>query len=501
MDSEATLGTGSIIGGDFVIERDLARGGMGAVFVALQRSTGRRRALKIVHPSLLTSAHEVERFMQEARIGAAIRSRHIVEVIAAGVDRALGAPWLAMELLEGQTLAARVNAAGPLSASEMLTLFAQLGDAIGAAHDAGIVHRDLKPENLFLQTVHGESAPWSLKVLDFGVSKVLHERRTSATSTGQIGTPLWMAPEQCDAHGAIRAATDVWALGLLAFWALTGQPYWLGARGAEPNLPAVLSELLVSELEPPSRRASLWPAALDPWFARCVHRDASARFSHARAACDELVALLRGGDRSMRPPAAAWSASSIAPAPTPIAAPSPQPFAAPAAPALAAPEPAQSASRWLWIVVALCIVVGGGAAALGAHRRSRDDEPEGVSNTSPHNPFTRPIPARTNQLGATGDPPTQGLATPTISAPAAARPMRAREHFSDLDADCAQATRAQRPLGMRVSGAPSTAELDAQDAHVANCTSVLEVCTTGDCPSYDSMRGAGFTFWCCAPSP
>lgn len=495
MDSVAAITNGSIIGGDFVIERDLARGGMGAVFVAVQRSTGRRRALKILHPSLLTDAHNVERFMQEARIGAAIHSRHVVEVIAAGVDRALGAPWLAMEMLEGQTLAARVQAGGALGASEALTLFAQLGDAIGAAHDAGIVHRDLKPENLFLQSVAGESAAWTLKVLDFGVSKVLAESRTSATSTGQIGTPLWMAPEQCDTHGAIRAATDVWALGLIAFWTLTGQPYWLAAREAETNLPAVLSELLVSEIEPASRRSPRWPAALDPWFARCVHRDAAARFGHARQACDELVALLRGADRSMRAPVATAAAPSVAPAMQPHSALVAQPFAAPATPHLA-PSSA-GGSRWLWAVVALCFVVGGGAAAMGAHRRSRDESSESVSNTVPRNQVAFPSVARTNQLGASNEAPVAPQTAPSTAL--APRPMRSREHFGELDGDCAAATQSQLSLGMRVSGAPATFELDTHDAHVAGCKSVLEVCTASDCPAYEALRRTGFSYWCCAP--
>jgi tRNA A-37 threonylcarbamoyl transferase component Bud32 len=360
MDTVDRLAAGALIGDDFVIERELARGGMGAVYVARQRSTGRLRALKVLQPSLLDGGRHVERFLQEARIGAAFRSAHVVEVIAAGVVRELGTPWMAMELLEGETLARRVERVGPMALPEIAQLAVQLGDALGAAHGAGVVHRDIKPENLFLCAVPSATFHWSLKVLDFGIAKVVQDSRTAATATSSIGTPLWMAPEQTDAQGRIGPATDVWALGLLLFWAHTGRYYWRSANLEHLNLSAVLREMIIDPIEPASTRAislgASMPPALDPWFARCLDRDAHRRFSNGREACDALLALLSSLHEVPVATPVAFASTTAMPAVTPVgvhtftsvaatSAPSVAATAfAPAAPALAAAPPLAPAS-------------------------------------------------------------------------------------------------------------------------------------------------------------
>ncbi|MBI3200555.1 MAG: hypothetical protein HYZ29_03360 [Myxococcales bacterium] len=126
------LQPGSVFAGDFRIERALAMGGMGAVYVAEQLSTGRRRALKLLLPSLVDSERSRERFEQEARVASRIASDHVVEVVSAGVDPGTGAPWLAMELLEGETLAQRVERSGPLGPAETLEVMRQLCHALVA---------------------------------------------------------------------------------------------------------------------------------------------------------------------------------------------------------------------------------------------------------------------------------------------------------------------------------------------------------------------------------
>ncbi|MCA9580029.1 MAG: serine/threonine protein kinase, partial [Myxococcales bacterium] len=185
-------------------------------------------------------------FLEEARIGSEIESDHVVEVVGAGVDQDTGSPWLAMELLEGETLSDRV-ARGRLSPAELLPLVAGLRHGLGRAHARGIVHRDLKPENLFIARGRGAGAEESLKILDFGIAKLLQGGKTAATQN-IAGSPLWMAPEQADG-GAIRPATDVWALGLIAFDALVGQPYWRSAREGA-TLTRLLVEILTEPLEP-----------------------------------------------------------------------------------------------------------------------------------------------------------------------------------------------------------------------------------------------------------
>ncbi len=173
---------------------------MGAVYVAEQESTGKLRALKVMQSGLISAPKNRERFLLEARVGAKISSDHIVEVVAAGVDGASGMPWLAMELLDGEDLAAMGQRRGRLEASEVLEIFEQLCHALGAAHLASVVHRDLKPENIFIGRSRRASVPFTVKVLDFGIAKILQESRTSATSTAVIGSPLWMAPEQLTAR-------------------------------------------------------------------------------------------------------------------------------------------------------------------------------------------------------------------------------------------------------------------------------------------------------------
>src|SRR5690606_16128146 len=134
-----------------------------------------------------------------------------------------GVPYIAMELLEGKDLRQHVDKNGLLTIGEAAPVLEQVGHALAAAHRMGLVHRDLKAENVFLHQSQGQT---QVKLLDFGVVKVLDAHRTSGTGTGAVGSPLWMAPEQTSAGGRIAPATDVWAYALLAYYLLTGKYYW-----------------------------------------------------------------------------------------------------------------------------------------------------------------------------------------------------------------------------------------------------------------------------------
>ncbi len=298
-----TLSAGAMFAGDFVIVRALAQGGMGAVYVAHQQSTGKDRALKVMHPGLAASQVSRDRFVQEAKVGAQIDSDHVVEVVGAGVDAATGMPWLAMELLQGEELAARILR-GPLPLEEMREVFDQLCDALGKAHARGVVHRDLKPENVFIATARRRGVPFTMKILDFGIAKILKENQTAATVTSVIGSPMWMAPEQGDSVARLRPATDVWALGLMAFHALTGRSYWRSGNSDAPSLQAILTEVMVSPIVPPSTRlrelgvgVSL-PDGFDGWFLGCVQRDPGQRYADANVAWAALQAVLGAGPRA-----------------------------------------------------------------------------------------------------------------------------------------------------------------------------------------------------------
>jgi serine/threonine protein kinase len=288
-----SLSVGSVFGGEWRVLARLAEGGMGTVYRVEQCSTGQLRALKVLRAGLWEDPRARERFEQEAQVVSKIRSEHITRVIAAGIDADEGAPWIAMELLEGETLKKRVEREGPFGRIETLELARQLCHALATAHDAGIVHRDLKPENVFVTRSASAGGGELFKLLDFGIATALEEFETSATVTSVIGSPLWMAPEQVRRE-RIKPATDVWSLGLLMFWVLTAKPYWKKTFPAD----AVLYEKMVEPLVPASQRAvelgcdGAIPPGFDPWFARCVSRKIDERYVDAAAAFDAFERVM-----------------------------------------------------------------------------------------------------------------------------------------------------------------------------------------------------------------
>jgi serine/threonine protein kinase len=368
------LQPGDVFAGDFRVERPLAMGGMGAVYVVEQLSTGRKRALKLLLPSLVENPRTRERFEQEARIASRIESDHVVEVVGAGVDPQSGAPWLAMELLDGETLHARVQRTGPLSPAETLEVFRQMCHGLAAAHAAGLVHRDIKPENLYLAIPRREGIPFTLKILDFGIAKLTADVRGTSGATGAVGSPLWMAPEQTTPSGIVPA-TDVWALGLVAFHCLTGRSYWLVANAEDATLQGLLREVLMDPIEPASARAArlgvghLIPPGFDAWFARAVSRDPSHRQQHASEALASLhVAFGTAPPASITYPSShVVAAVSRAPSFPELGATAPNTVAS----VPLAPPPPKKSNALLWVVGilgvllvgAIALIVIGGAAA------------------------------------------------------------------------------------------------------------------------------------------
>ncbi len=289
------LRDGMLFARDFRVVRALAEGGMSAVYVAEQISSGRQRALKVMSADLVRDASSREQFVQEARIGGRIKSGHVVEVIAAGIDEDTELPWMAMELLEGEDLAELVGRRGPLALHEVREIFDQLADALGAAHSAGVIHRDIKPRNIFVARSQLRGMPFVVKVLDFGISKLIARSDTSVSATRQLGSPLFMAPEQARSGAKLRRSTDVWPLGLLAYYLLTGRYYWTSVSPDGVDLNALLMEIAVDPIEAPTVRAEqqgnggLLPAGFDGWFSKCLQRDPEARFMEA----SECIATLK----------------------------------------------------------------------------------------------------------------------------------------------------------------------------------------------------------------
>jgi formylglycine-generating enzyme required for sulfatase activity/serine/threonine protein kinase len=289
------LEPGRVFGKDFRILRALKAGGMGAVYICEQLSTGKQRALKVMNPDLAQDPATRDRFVLEARAAAQIDSDHVVEVVTAGVDEETGAPYLVMELLRGEELHDAQERLGPLPVGDVAEVLAQIGHALERAHAMGIVHRDLKPQNVFLSVSRRKDAAFTAKILDFGIAKLVAD--SQKTSTQPLGSPLFMSPEQTDRRGRISPATDVWALGLIAFKLLTGWDFW---RETD-SLPMLLREIVVDTLPFASERArevgaaEMLPVGFDAWFSRCVNRDIDARFADAGACVRAFAELVEPG--------------------------------------------------------------------------------------------------------------------------------------------------------------------------------------------------------------
>jgi eukaryotic-like serine/threonine-protein kinase len=294
-----------IFAGRYRIVRHIADGGMGAVFEAEHVSTEARIALKLLLPHVVHLPHARRRFELEAKVAARVNSEHIVKVFDAGLDERTRSPFLAMELLMGQTLAAHVKRSGPLPSGEVLTLMRQVARGLDAAHDyrtpggvaQPIVHRDLKPENLFLAE-QGDGTTL-VKILDYGIAKVLSS--TTEVSQEVRGTPLYMAFEQA-AGEALSPQTDIWAFGLITYFALTGRHYWPAANKATGSTQALFAEILTLPLPLPSRRLRedgcpiVLPSAFDAWLLRCIDRNPTRRFGSAGQAVEALAHALEGAD-------------------------------------------------------------------------------------------------------------------------------------------------------------------------------------------------------------
>lgn len=286
------LSAGSVFAGRYRVERLIAAGGMGAVYEVVHIETNRRRALKVMHAQYVSNDVLREKFRQEARVAAEIESEHIVDVFDAGVDDATGMPFLVMELLRGEDLRTRLKRAGALPKEEALRYLFESSLALDKTHRARIVHRDLKPDNLFLcERAHG---PPLIKVLDFGIAKLVLEASAQANATSSLGTPLYMAPEQFVLKGTISPATDVFALGLIAFTLLVGKPYWYPESTSGSGMLAFAMHAATGPRDSAVARARHQfgvelPSGFDTWFFRATAREPTARFASAGDAVRALA--------------------------------------------------------------------------------------------------------------------------------------------------------------------------------------------------------------------
>lgn len=262
---------------------------MGAVYEAVDTRSDRKRALKVLLPSMLADDDVRARFDREARLTGAIESDHLVEVSDAGVDPETNAPFIAMELLRGQDLESLVRQTGRAAPADVVSLLSQAALALDKTHAAGIVHRDLKPENLFV--TRRENGTICLKVLDFGAAKKIAADGSGAGSTRVLGTPLYMPPEQALGRADLGPPVDLYALGHMAYALLVGSHYWREEQRTMDVLPFLMRSSQGSP-EPATVRALragvCLPPAFDGWFAKATAVEPLARY---RTASETIAAL------------------------------------------------------------------------------------------------------------------------------------------------------------------------------------------------------------------
>jgi eukaryotic-like serine/threonine-protein kinase len=272
---------GMLLGGRYRIGDLIGQGGMSAVYAAEDLRLARVVAVKLLACDGADS--DAERLFREAKAAARAQHPAVVTVFGFGSDDALGLDYLAMEYLEGEDLAARIRAQGALAEPFVVRLGAEIADALAAVHATGVVHRDLKPANIFLAR-RGLRVD-EVKLLDFGVAR--HSDMQTLTAPGQlIGTLRYMAPEQLRNPRAAGPRSDIYALGVTLYEALTAESPYRG-RDAMALTMQVGSGVRVPLLE----RRPETSASVRDVVERCLALDPAARFSSARTLCEALLAL------------------------------------------------------------------------------------------------------------------------------------------------------------------------------------------------------------------
>jgi serine/threonine protein kinase len=272
--------------GEYRIDKVLGRGGMGTVYAGVQPVIEKQVAIKLLNTQFSADENLVRRFIDEARAVNRIRHANIIDIFSFGqIAPPDGRQYFVMEYLEGTTLAERMEK-GDLTGDDMPIFLTQICDALDAAHGENIVHRDLKPENVWIVTPK-RGKPF-VKLLDFGIAKLLSSGERSTTQTGMVmGTPHYMSPEQC--HGkAVDHRTDIYAMGVMLYQLYSGRLPFQGETFAE-----ILAKQIIDTPEPPSKYAQI-PAELDKLIMKCLSKDPAGRPQSAKELGQLLGSILAG---------------------------------------------------------------------------------------------------------------------------------------------------------------------------------------------------------------
>lgn len=279
------VGIGDVIADKYRVESLLGRGGMGYVVAANHTQLERAVAIKLLYPDYCASPEAIARFLNEARACARIESEHVAKVLDMGMLDD-GDPYMVMELLEGQDLARELGARGMLSVEDAIDYVLQVSEALAEAHALGIVHRDLKPANLF--KTRRTDGTTLIKVLDFGISKVLDNDDQAPPSLTRnqdlVGSPAYMSPEQVRNPKAVDVRSDLWSLGILLHEFLGGRAPFMA------DAPFSLLASVVSD--PPESLRLLRPNLTEELYivvSRCLEKDPAKRYQEVLELVEALT--------------------------------------------------------------------------------------------------------------------------------------------------------------------------------------------------------------------
>jgi len=424
--------------GPWVVERELGRGGMGAVYAVVHEEIGKRAALKVVHGRLLGTGFNPDRMLVEARVVNHVGHPNIVDIFETGKLPG-GRPYIVMERLEGQSLAHRADA-GKLPPELAIAILRQICDALIAAHAAGIVHRDLKLDNVFLVDNLDDPSTPRVKLLDWGIAKIVHEDPHHTMEGQLVGTPQYLSPEQARG-GQVSSKTDVYSLGVMAYELFTDQLPFEAETAAE-----IMAMHLRAEPPPPHELWPEIPPRLEALVLEMLRKRPDDRPTMLQIAngLDEVRLELERERCSSEMAAQAQPASISKPIPVPMlpasllpasllpppAAPPPLSIRRASADAHAPTSPAHERPRtwpWRYVVGGLAI-----ACCLALFLLSRGGDPI-ASAASP------PAAALETPAGPTAAPPTPAVALAPAALPAAA-PALFRDFTVISDGDGAHAS-------------------------------------------------------------